>query len=538
MRTVEVIKPSNKYVNQVTKEVIKKRVCAYARVSTDDEDQMNSYKAQIDEYTTRIQENEEWIFIGMFADQGISGTQTKKRPEFLKMIALARLNEVDLILVKSISRFARNTVDVLSLVRELRQIGVIIYFEKENLYSDDPKIDFTLAILSSIAQEESRSISTNVKWSIEKRFKAGIVHIPKIYGYIKMEDGSFVINETQAEVVKLIYSLFIEGYNINDIRKILEEKGIPATSRPLWSYSSVRSILTNEKYTGNIIMQKTVTLDYLTHKQVINDNIADKYYLKNAHPVIIHSAVYEIAQTIYNDKVRYSKNLVTKYPLTNLIYCKNCGRTLRRHHLGEVKQLRRICLDCRHTTTDAKSCDASWVEETLVNDIMDQAIKDILSKKKVYQRVLEYYASNYTLNSLYKRFEDLSEELIEVNNIKANAEGNELKGIHKEEIMIKTKIQKIRKDMMHLQRNASTVETLKKLHDNSNQEIPTLFYKHFFGIIIHQSGELILVLSKSHETHELLPLMNQLVKYPILLENLHIDYELKKGLNYKVILHE
>jgi len=233
MRTIEVIKPSNKYINQVTKEVIKKRVCAYARVSTDDEDQLNSYKAQIDEYTTRIQENEDWIFIGMFADQGISGTQTKKRPEFLKMIALARLNEVDLILVKSISRFARNTVDVLSLVRELRQIGVIIYFEKENLYSDDPKIDFTLAILSSIAQEESRSISTNVKWSIEKRFKAGIVHIPKIYGYIKMEDGSFVINETQAEVVKLIYSLFIEGYNINDIRKILEEKGIPATSRPL-----------------------------------------------------------------------------------------------------------------------------------------------------------------------------------------------------------------------------------------------------------------------------------------------------------------
>jgi len=187
---------------------------------------------------------------------------------------------------------------------------------------------------------------------------------------------------------------------------------------------------------------------------------------------------------------------------------------------------------------DTKPCDASWVEETLVSDTMDQAIKDILSKKKVYQRVLDYYASNYTLNSLYKRFEELSEELIEVNNIKANAEGIELKGIHKEETIIKTKIQKIRKDMMHLQRNTSTVETLKKLYDNPNQEIPTLFYKHFFGIIIHQSGELILVLSKSNETHELLPLMNQLVKYPILLENLHIDYELKKGLNYKVILHE
>ena len=184
---------------------------------------------------------------------------------------------------------------------------------------------------------------------------------------------------------------------------------------------------------------------------------------------------------------------------------------------------------------DTKPCDASWVEETLVNDTMNQAIKDILSKKKVYQRVVEYCASNYTLNSLYKRFKDLSEELNEVNNIKANAEGNELKGIHKEETMIKPKIQINRKDIMHLQKNASTIQTLKNLHENPNQRIPTLFYKHFFGIIIHQSGELILVLSKSHETHELLPLMNQLVKYPILLENLHIDYELKKGLNYKVL---
>ena len=155
MRSVEVIK-ANQQINKEDNsgEIRKKRVCAYARVSTDDEDQINSYKAQIDEYTTRIKENKEWTFIGMFADQGISGTQTKKRPEFMKMIELARNQEINLILVKSISRFARNTVDVLSLVRELRFIGCIIYFEKENLYSDDPKIDFTLAILSSIAQED------------------------------------------------------------------------------------------------------------------------------------------------------------------------------------------------------------------------------------------------------------------------------------------------------------------------------------------------------------------------------------------------
>jgi len=539
MRTVEVIKPSNKFINQVTNEVMrKKRVCAYARVSTDDEDQINSYKAQIEEYTSRIKENEAWMFIGMFADQGISGTQTKKRPEFMKMIELSRLGEVDLSLVKSISRFARNTVDVLSLVRELRQIGCIIYFEKENLYSDDPKIDFTLAILSSIAQEESRSISTNVKWSIEKRFKAGKAHIPKIYGYTKDEDRLLVINETQAEVVRFIYSLFIEGYNINDIRKILEEKAIPASSKPLWSYSSVRTILTNEKYTGNTILQKTVTLDYLTHKQVPNDNIENKYYVKNSHPAIIPSALYEIAQTIYNDKEHYSKNLVTKYPLTNLIYCKACGRTLRRHHLGFVRNEPKIMLDCRHNKIDVKPCEANWVDSTLVDDTINKATKDILSNDEIYQRIVDYITPNYTLYSLYKRFESLSEELTEVGNIKATAEINELEGITKEEMIVKTKIHKIRKDMMHHQRNASTLKSLEKLYENPNEEIHPLFFKHLFGIMIHQSGELILVISKSHETHELLPLMNGLTKLPVLLENLHIDYDLKMGLNYKVILHE
>lgn len=539
MRTVEVIKPTNKFISQVTNEVMrKKRVCAYARVSTDDEDQINSYKAQIEEYTSRIKENEAWTFIGMFADQGISGTQTKKRPEFMKMIELSRLGEVDLILVKSISRFARNTVDVLSLVRELRQIGCIVYFEKENLYSDDPKIDFTLAILSSIAQEESRSISTNVKWSIEKRFKAGKAHIPKIYGYTKDEDGLLVINESQAEVVRFIFSLFLEGYNINDIRKILEEKGIPASSKPLWSYSSVRTILTNEKYTGNTILQKTVTLDYLTHKQVPNDNIENKYYVKNSHPAIIPSALYEIAQTIYNDKEHYSKNLVTKYPLTNLIYCKSCGRTLRRHHLGFVRNEPKIMLDCRHTKTDMKPCEANWVDSTLVDDTINKAIKDILSNDDIYQRIVGYIAPNYTLNSLYKRFESLSEELTEVGNIKATAEINELEGITKEEKIVNGKIHKIRKDMMHHQRNVATLQSLEKLYENPNEEIHPLFYKHLFGIMIHQSGELLLVISKSHETHELLPLMNELTKLPVLLENLHIDYDLKMGLNYKVILHE
>jgi len=539
MRSVEVIK-ANQQINKADNsgEIRKKRVCAYARVSTDDEDQINSYKAQIDEYTSRIKENKEWTLIGMFADQGISGTQTKKRPEFMKMIELARNQEIDLILVKSISRFARNTVDVLSLVRELRFIGCIIYFEKENLYSDDPKIDFTLAILSSIAQEESRSISTNVKWSIEKRFKAEKIHVPKVYGYHKQEDGSLIVNDTQAEIVKLIFSLFIEGYNINDIRKILEDKGIPSSTKPLWSYSSVRSILTNEKYTGNTILQKTVTLDYLTHKQIPNHNLADKYYIKNSHEAIIPSAVFEIAQTIYNDKERYSTNLVTKYPLTNLIYCKKCGRSLKRHHVGEVGRLPKINLDCKHNPRNPKSCDASWLDANLVQDTIDQAIKEMISDSKVFKRIIDYLTPTYPLNALYKRLERLSEEMVELTNIKASTEPYDLPKIEHEEKMLDGEIKKIRKDMLHHHRNTSTINTLRDLEKDLTQDVPLLLYKKLFGIIIHQSGELICILSKAHETHELLPLLKEQTKRPVFLENLHIDYKLKKGINYKVILHE
>ena len=223
-REFQVLKPiKGKYEGENYIPNPKKKVAAYARVSTDYEDQINSYRVQCEEYTKVIKSNPDYIFVGIYADQGLSGTQAKKRPEFMKMIEAARNGEIDLILTKSISRFGRNTVDVISYIRELREIGVEIFFEKENISSLDPKIDFMLTILSSIAQEESRSISSNVKWSYDKKFKKGIVDPRRIYGY-DVVDGEFVVIPEEAKVIREIFDLALKRYRVADIVKILNQE--------------------------------------------------------------------------------------------------------------------------------------------------------------------------------------------------------------------------------------------------------------------------------------------------------------------------
>lgn len=274
------------------------------------------------------------------------------------MIELARSKEIDLILVKSISRFARNTVDVLTLVRELRELGCIIYFEKENIYSDDSKIDFLLTVLSSFAQEESRAISTNVKWSVEKRFKQGKMHITRLFGYDKVGKDDLTINDDEAKIVKLIYALFIQGYNINDICKLLNERKLG--NKSVWRYSTVKAILVNEKYSGDALLQKTVTTDYLTHKQVKNDNLATQYYVHNSHEGIVSKSEFEMVKSIFASRTRLQSNLITKYPLTNLVYCSKCHRVMRRHSINHKRPSEHVVLDCKHNPSEKIDCSATW----------------------------------------------------------------------------------------------------------------------------------------------------------------------------------
>lgn len=371
-RKVTVIQPSaNLTTFQSKTGKQKKRVCAYARVSTDQEDQINSYKAQIHEYTKYINDNPEWIFQGMYADEGLSGTSIKKRVQFLNMIDDARHGKIDLILTKSMSRFARNTVDSLTIIRELRNLGVEVFFEKENLYSSDSKVDFMLTIFSSIAQEESRNISENIKWGYRKRFKEGIVHINtnRFLGYDKDENGNIVINPQEAKTVKMIFNLYIAGYSTREIAEHLTQNNIVnGRGVVLWKPATITSILTNEKYSGDVILQKRVTVDYLSHKSVFNTGQAPQYHITNNHEAIIEKEVFMIVQNLKKERSTGPNNsrFAKRYLLSGIVYCGVCHRKMNRQHYNPHTPYNRIVMSCKNTNTKRCQCDNRPIDnETL-----------------------------------------------------------------------------------------------------------------------------------------------------------------------------
>ena len=262
----------------------KRRVAGYARVSTDHEEQQTSYEAQVDYYTNYIKGREDWEFVSVYTDEGISATSTTKRDGFNKMVADALDGRIDLIITKSVSRFARNTVDSLTTIRKLKEHKVECYFEKENIWTFDSKGELLLTIMSSLAQEESRSISENVTWGQRKRFADGKVTVPfkRFLGYDRGEDGNLVINEEQAEIVRRIYGMFLQGRSPFAIAKALTEEGIPTPGgKTNWSGSTVRSILTNEKYKGDALLQKVYTVDFLSKKKKVNEGEVPQYYVES-----------------------------------------------------------------------------------------------------------------------------------------------------------------------------------------------------------------------------------------------------------------
>lgn len=276
-----------------------KRVAAYARVSTENEEQLSSYEAQVDYYTRYIKSDNQWKFIEVYADEGISATSTKKRDGFNRMIKDALAGNIDLIITKSVSRFARNTVDTLTTVRKLKDKGVEVYFEKENIYTLDSKGELLITIMSSLAQEESRSISENVTWGQRKMFADRKVRLPykQFLGYEKGEGGLPKIVESEAKTVRLIYKLFLEGKATSWIAKHLSEISIPSPSgKEIWQESTVRSILKNEKYKGDAILQKSFTVDFLTKKKKVNEGEVPQYYVENSHQGIITTEVFDLVQ--------------------------------------------------------------------------------------------------------------------------------------------------------------------------------------------------------------------------------------------------
>ena len=306
----------------------KLRVAAYARVSTEQDEQQSSYEAQVDYYTRYIKSNPAWEFVSVFSDEGITGTSTKSRDGFNQMIDMALSGKIDLILTKSISRFARNTVDTLQTVRKLKAVGVEVVFEKENLHTLDPKCEMILTIFSSLAQEESRSISENIRWGHRKSMADGKVSLPysSFLGYRKGKDGRPEIVEEEAVIIRKIYSMFLDNYTINDIARYLTDQSIPTPrSRTQWSVSTVRGILGNEKYAGNALLQKTYTVDYLTKEKRKNNGELPQYLIEYSHDPIIEPEIFERVQAKLEAQAPYRRKIRGNSPMSNTIICGVCG---------------------------------------------------------------------------------------------------------------------------------------------------------------------------------------------------------------------
>ena len=320
------------------------RVAAYCRVSTDDEEQLTSYEAQKNYYTDKIMTNKEWTMAGIFADEGITGTSARKRPEFLRMIRQCKQGKIDIVLTKSISRFARNTVDCLNYVRALKELGIAVIFEKENMNTLEIDSEILITMLGAFAQSESESISANVRWGIRQAMKEGkaTIQYKYLYGYRKGNDGKPEIIPEQADVVRKIYDLFLSGTPVRGIHEYLNANSVPnINGEPKWARSAIDSILTNEKYCGDVLLQKTYIDDCINKKVKKNTGQLPMYLVQNHHEGIISRETFDAAQAELArrsaGKSPSKKNAPTgrsryssKYALSDRLYCGECGTRYQR----------------------------------------------------------------------------------------------------------------------------------------------------------------------------------------------------------------
>ena len=319
------------------------RVAAYCRVSTEQEEQQNSYQVQIAYYTDLINRKKEWSLVGIFADEGISGTQTKKRTEFNRMIRMCKNKKIDLVITKSISRFARNTVDCLEYIRQLKELGIGVIFEKENINTLTMTSEFMIALYGSFAQAESESISKNVSWGKEKAYREGKVQFQykHLLGYKRGTDGEPEIVPDEAETVRMIFKLFLDGYSMTEVAITLKNRGrINKFGTTEWRSNTISRILQNEKYVGDALLQKSFTVDCITHKIVKNNGEKPMYLVTDHHAPIVDRDTFnrvqqELARRSSKRKIidkttteqgKYS----SKYALTELLICGHCGTPYRR----------------------------------------------------------------------------------------------------------------------------------------------------------------------------------------------------------------
>ncbi len=378
---------------------VRRRVAAYARVSTDSEEQLTSYEAQVDYYTSFIKDNNDWEFVNVYTDEGISATNTKKRDGFNTMIADALSGKIDLIVTKSVSRFARNTVDSLTTIRKLKEHGCECYFQKENIFTFDGKGELLLTIMSSLAQEESRSISENVTWGQRKRFSDGKVNLPygQFLGYRKGEDGLPEIVPEEAEIIRKIYRLFMQGKSVNYIATILTNEGIPTPGgRTKWQRATVESILTNEKYKGAALLQKSFTVDFLSKKTKMNEGEVPQYYVEESHPYIIEPNEWAEVQVEMNKRKKRGSRYRSENPFAGKIICGECGEVFGSKVWHSTDKYRRVIWQCNGKFKGSHKCKTPHLTEDEIKEMFLLALSKYLSNREAVIRELQYVQKSMT----------------------------------------------------------------------------------------------------------------------------------------------
>lgn len=423
--------PARKRVgNTVTAEDKPKlKVAAYCRVSTDSEEQATSYEAQVEHYTEYIRKNSEWEFAGIYADDGISGTNTKKREEFNRMIEDTMAGKIDMIITKSISRFARNTLDCLKYIRQLKEKNVPVFFEKENINTMDSKGEVLLTIMASLAQQESESLSKNVKMGLQFRYQNGEVQVNHNWflGYTKDENGHLIIDEEQAVIVRRIFREYLQGASLNNIAKGLMADGIPtATGNVTWRGDGIRKILTNEKYMGDALLQKTYTVDVLTKKRVANNGIVPQYYVENNHEAIIPRQLFMQVQEELQRRAhlrmeggKTKRVYSSKYALSSIVYCGKCGDLFRRVS-WKARGATSIKWRCASRIEKGpKKCNAESVNERELQNAVVRAINKTLGGREEFLIQLQHNIEDVlngdftaTLEYIDQRISELQEKIV------------------------------------------------------------------------------------------------------------------------------
>ena len=417
------------------------RVAAYCRVSTDDEEQLTSYEAQVSYYTDKITSNPDWVMADVFADEGKTGTSVKSRKDFQRMIRQCRRGKIDLILTKSLSRFARNTLDTVKYTRELRQLGIPVIFEKENLNSISWESEFLLTLYGAFAQSESESISKNVSWGKRQAMKEGKVTIQykHLLGYIRGADGKPEIVPDQAEIILFIFKRYLAGDTLRAIKAQLEAEQVPyITGEVAWNLSTLQSILQNEKYCGDVIMQKTFRKDCISKETVVNTGQLPKYWTQNHHEAIVSREIFDAVQEETARRKAMASGTKksaptglgkysSKHALTGLLICGECGTPYRRVVWSQKGMKRPVwrCVNrldhgktlCKHSPTlDEKSLQEAVLaavnilmsrKDELSNGVVSEMIQELAP---VPGEVLSLADIERAIGDLARRFDQLMDE--------------------------------------------------------------------------------------------------------------------------------